>query len=103
MRYFNKPEIRGRDVLAAIKSIHTHEERIEFLQEYQVWLYGRRGKSEYHKRVIERTVHYIFGFICGSEQKGLGNTEILAWAKAINEVLYPEELLEMEEHRLLEI
>ena len=99
MKYFN-PDTKGRNVLAAIKSIQTHEERIKFIQEYQVHLCSQEGNPKYDKRVIERTIYYMFGFMCGTE--GSSSNQITEWKKAINEILYPEEPCEVKEHRLLQ-
>ena len=103
MKYFIDPNTRGRDVLEYIKNISTHEEMVEFIHSYQRFLNMHEGKPEYDRRVIERTVYYMLGFMTGI---GIDHKVHLMdkWKVAINQELYSkDDVVKVEDHRLIEL
>lgn len=102
MKYFIDQNVRGRDVLGYMQTITTREEMKEFIHSYQAFLNTKDGKPEYDRRVIERTVYYMLGFMTGA---GINhsNQRVDDWKDVINQELYSKDDNTTHEHRLLEL
>jgi hypothetical protein len=101
MKYYLPQTTKGRDILAHIKTIDTEEDMGEFIHAYQNYLSLQIDKPEHDKRVIERTIFYMFGVMTGNGDK-FPPERIQQWKKVLNKILYPQEVCEENSHRLLE-